>query len=175
MNRLVGDLLDLSRIEAGQPLSIEPSVHDGKKLIQEAVELLAPLASARQLQLVADAPDALCQLLCDGDRIQEIFSNLIGNAIKFSREGGTITVRVRSVSHEVVFSVADEGIGIAPAQIPHVFDPYWQVKATRQSGIGLGLSVVQGLVRAHHGHIWVESTVGQGSTFYFALPVGCHG
>src|SRR5260221_9538414 len=103
--------------------------------------------------------------------MEQVFSNLIGNSIKFTREGGSVTVRARKVGREIVFSVTDTGTGIPEDQIPHLFDPYWQPKAERRGlGIGLGLSVAKAIVTAHQGRIWVESALGRGSTFYFALP-----
>ena len=171
MIRLVRDLLDLAKTEAGHLLTIERAQQDGVELVRRAVAALEPLAAARQLTLEQDLPPDPCVLFCDPDRIQQVFSNLIGNAIKFTREGGTVTVRARRVDGEIVFSVTDTGTGIPKDQIPHLFDPYWQPKAERRGlGVGLGLSVAKAIVQAHGGRLWVESAPGAGSTFNFGLP-----
>jgi signal transduction histidine kinase len=106
----------------------------------------------------------------DRDRLLQVFDNLIGNAIKFTRPGGTITVGAVSIDHEVVFWVADTGHGIAPENLPRVFDRFWQATKTGRHGAGLGLPITKGIVEAHGGRIWAESTPGKGSTFSFTIP-----
>jgi signal transduction histidine kinase len=96
-------------------------------------------------------------------------SNLLGNALKFTEAGGAIVVSAREGEGEARFAVTDSGCGVAPEQIPHIFDRYWQAKSARD-GIGLGLSIAKGIVEAHSGRIWVESKIGQGTTFFFTLP-----
>src|SRR6266850_2363255 len=169
MTRLVSDLLDLSRIEAGQLLPLEKARWDGAELARQAVEAFEPLANARHLRLETDFGPDPCELSCDGDRIQQVLSNLIGNALKFTREGGVITAGARSLGQEIVFSVADTGEGIPADQLSQIFEPYWQAKAARK-GLGLGLSVAKAIVEAHRGRIRVTSALGQGSTFMFTLP-----
>jgi signal transduction histidine kinase len=169
MSRLVGDLLDLAQLEAGKPLPLESETYDVTELAQQAAELLEPLASARRLRLITDVLGPM-YALCDADRIQQVLANLIVNAIKFTREGGEICVRVRSMPGTVVVSVSDTGVGIPAAQIPHLFDAYWQVDSQRKRGAGLGLSIAKAIVVAHGGRIWVESTEGRGSTFFVTLP-----
>ena len=100
----------------------------------------------------------------------QVFSNLIGNAIKFSPEGATITVRAEPLGDELKYSVADTGHGIPAEQLPHLFERFWQATKTAQLGTGLGLSIAKGIVEAHGGRIWAESQVGVGSTFCFTLP-----
>ncbi len=169
MARLVDDLDDLSKIEAGKLLFVAKEPRDGRELVRQSVDTFGPLARARKLSLKMDLGRDPCRLWCDGDRIQQILSNLIGNAVKFTREGGKITARTRRVGDQIVFSVQDTGTGIPADQLAHVFKPYWQAEPTRK-GLGLGLSVAKAIVDAHGGRIWVESAVGQGSTFSFALP-----
>jgi signal transduction histidine kinase len=169
MSRLVSDLLDLSKIEMGKVLPIEKRRWDGSDLARQALETLEPLANSLRLTLELDLPSGACALYCDGDRVSQVLSNLIGNAMKFTREGGSIVVQTRKSGREIIFSVRDTGTGIPADQLPHLFEPYWQARATRK-GIGLGLSVSKAIVQAHGGRIWVESTVGRGSAFYFALP-----
>jgi PAS domain S-box-containing protein len=169
MDRMVRDLLDLAKVESGHLFNLEPRETDATGLALQAVQLLEPLATARRLALETDLALEHASLLCDSDRILQVFSNLVGNAIKFTREGGTITISGRRFAQEVVFSVIDTGEGIPEDQLPNIFDPYWQAKADRK-GIGLGLSVAKIIVEAHGGRIWASSRVGQGSTFSFALP-----
>ena len=169
MNRLVTDLLDMSKIEAGRSLHVDLSRHDGAELLKQSVERLEPLARARGLTLAVDAPPGVYDLDCDAERLHQVFSNLIGNAMKFVPEGGSIAARIARSKGDIVFSVSDTGPGIPQAQVPHLFDPYWQASASR-SGAGLGLSIVKAIVDAHRGRVWVETEEGTGSSFYCALP-----
>jgi signal transduction histidine kinase len=100
-----------------------------------------------------------------------VLSNLMGNAIKFTREGGTVTLRALPQQNEVRVVVTDTGPGIEPGQLSHVFDPYWQAAHTGKLGTGLGLFIAKAFVEAHGGKLWVESTLGQGSSFSFTLPI----
>jgi PAS domain S-box-containing protein len=168
MDRLIVDLLDLAKIESGR-LVIEPQSHDVASIVKDSIDILAPVASGRGLALTAEAPSNDVRIFCDRERVLQVLSNLIGNALKFTSEGGTIAVTATDREGETTFSVADTGCGIAPDQIPHIFDRYWQAKSARD-GIGLGLSIAKGLVEAHGGRIWVESNIGQGTTFFFTLP-----
>jgi signal transduction histidine kinase len=99
-----------------------------------------------------------------------VFENLIGNAIKFTEAGGCITVGATSIGHEVVVSVADTGGGIPPENLPRVFDRFWQATKAERQGAGLGLPITKGIVEVHGGRIWVESTLGRGTTFSFTIP-----
>jgi signal transduction histidine kinase len=170
MSRLVGNLLDLAKLEVGRALPIEAEPVDVADLIRQALLLLEPLVTARRLTLHAEGLTAPLLALCDGDRIQQVLSNLVGNAIKFTREGGDIRVALGRMAHEVVVSVNDTGTGIADDQLPHIFTPYWQADALTKRGAGLGLSIAKAIVDAHGGRIWVESAAGEGSTFSFTLP-----
>jgi signal transduction histidine kinase len=171
MNRLIQDLLDVKRIEGGH-LAVEPQPTPPVDLLADAAEMQRPIAAAAGLALEMDAPDDLPAVLADGARIQQVLANLVGNATKFTPRGGRITLRAAPAEREVLFGVVDTGPGIAPEQLPHVFGQYWQASRTDRRGIGLGLTIARGLVEAHHGRIWVESVLGEGSTFYFTLPVG---
>ena len=93
-----------------------------------------------------------------------------GNAIKFTKSGGHITLAARGGANEVLFSVADTGSGIESKHLPHVFDRFWQGPGAKRGSLGLGLSIVKGVVEAHGGHVWVQSSTGQGSTFFFTIP-----
>ena len=168
MDRLIVDLLDLAKIESGR-LVIEPQMHDVASIVKDSVDILAPVATGRGLALTADVPSSDVRIFCDRERVLQVLSNFIGNALKFTSEGGAITVTAAEREGETTFSVADTGCGIAGDELPHIFDRYWQAKSARD-GIGLGLSIAKGLVEAHGGRIWVESKIGQGTTFFFTLP-----
>jgi signal transduction histidine kinase len=107
----------------------------------------------------------------DAERVRQVLANLVGNAMKFTEPGGTITVRAKLWEHTVLFSVADTGSGIPPEHLPHLFELYWHARRNaRSSGSGYGLAIARGLVEAHGGRIWVESVLGEGSTFFFTIP-----
>src|SRR5688572_11526896 len=168
-NRLISDLLDVARIQAGG-LAVEPVAVDAGSLVQEAMEAATPLATGKKLTIEREVPDNLPAVCSDRDRVLQVFGNLIGNAIKFTPEGGRITIRAESETLAVRFSVRDTGPGIPPEHLAHVFDRYWQAKSTAKLGTGLGLSIAKGIVEAHSGRIWVESEPGQGASFFFTLP-----
>jgi PAS domain S-box-containing protein len=169
MNRLIQDLLDVKRIESGR-LAVEPRPVPAIALLVEALEMLRSLASARSLELSLDTPHELPGVVADPQRIQQVLGNLVGNAIKFTPQGGRITVRGSPLTGEVRVAVEDTGPGIPAEQLPHVFGQFWQGTRTDKRGIGLGLAIAKAIVEAHNGRIWVESTVGAGSSFYFTLP-----
>jgi signal transduction histidine kinase len=121
-----------------------------------------------QLQVEPVAEET--RVRCDRDRLLQVFSNLVGNAIKFTPEGGQIVLAVSSHPEGVVFSVRDTGRGISSEHLPHLFHRFFQVDPAHRSGVGLGLSIVKAIVEAHGGTLSVESTPGQGSVFRFALP-----
>lgn len=169
MMRLVTDLLDASAIDRGR-LTIDPRAEDSRALVHEAVELMRPLALARKLRLQAERVDPL-EVVCDRGRMLQVLSNLLGNAIKFCPEAAEITVRVERAQEGACFSVRDTGPGISGDDLPLVFQHYWQAKPSQGGGSGLGLFIARGIVEAHGGRIWAESTLGKGSTFRFVLPV----
>jgi PAS domain S-box-containing protein len=171
MNSLIRDILDVARIEAGHFL-VEPAPHSPLALMDEAIELLQPLAVQKGLRLERQARgESLGPVRCDRERVLQVFSNLLGNAIKFTPAGGLVCVRAEPGEGATVrFSVKDTGPGIPAEQVPHLFDRYWQARDKARMGTGLGLFIARGIVTAHGGHIWVDSTVGVGSTFSFTLP-----
>src|SRR5262249_52829772 len=122
------------------------------------------------LTLSPQRPDEPLMVLCDRERILEVLSNLIGNAIKFVSEGSTVSIMARASGSEAWFSVTDSGPGIPPEQVSRIFDRFWQAKPSAWGGIGLGLAITKKLVEAHGKRIWVESRAGAGSTFFFSLP-----
>jgi PAS domain S-box-containing protein len=170
MNRLIHDLLDVKRIEQGR-LAVNPRPETMSAIIRDAIDMLRPLADAQALALESEIPDELPQVLADPPRIQQVLSNLVGNAIKFTPRGGRITLRANPDTAEVRLAVVDTGPGIPPDQLPHVFGRFWQARSSDERGIGLGLAIAKGIVEAHQGRIWVESRLGEGSAFYFTVPV----
>ena len=170
MNRLIRDLLDFASIQGGR-LSVTLRPRDAAAIVSEVLEALEPLAASKTLRLANETAGDLC-VSCDHDRVVQLLSNVIGNAIKFTPDGGTITVRATRDGTEVRFAVVDNGPGIPAEELPHVFDRYYQARRKNREGIGLGLSIARGIVEAHGGRIWVESEEGRGSTFFFTLPGG---
>ncbi len=169
MRSLVRDLLDLARLEAGR-FTLDRQSHAVGPLAAEALALLQPLAQQKGLNLEADtAPAAAARALCDRERVLQVFSNLLGNAISFTPQGGRVAVKARVIGSEVVFSVADTGPGIPPEEQRLVFERFWKSRSSWQS-TGLGLSIAKGVVEAHGGRIWVESRPGEGAVFRFTLP-----
>jgi PAS domain S-box-containing protein len=169
MNRLIQDLLDIAVIEAGQ-LTIKRARLSARDLIVEATDMQRPLASSSSLALRVDVDSDVPEVWGDRDRLVQVFQNLIGNAIKFTKPGGDVTVGAAAGNREVVFRVADTGCGIAPESVPHVFDRFWQANSAGRQGAGLGLPIAKGIVEAHGGRIWVETTEGRGATFSFTIP-----
>jgi signal transduction histidine kinase len=168
MSRLVDDLLDLTALDAGKPLSVKLERRDLAELAREILRELEALAQARSLTLHVELPEHMI-VSCDPERVQQVLANLVGNAIKFSHEGAAIDVVATQTGDEVVVSVRDEGAGIPSEQMARIFDRYWRGDAARKDGVGLGLSIAREIVQAHGGRIWVDSVEGRGSTFSFAL------
>jgi PAS domain S-box-containing protein len=169
MNRLIQDLLDVARMEAGR-LSVEQAAVSGRQAVLDSVAAQGPLAASGSLELRLALAENLPDVWADRDRLVQIFENLIGNAIKFTRAGGHITVGAAPKDGQVLFWVSDTGTGIATEDLPQVFGRFWQARRSGRQGAGLGLPIVKGIVDAHGGRIWVESAVGQGSTFFFTIP-----
>jgi signal transduction histidine kinase len=170
MNRLIRDLLDVTRMEGGR-LVIEPDRVSSRQMVLDCIDAHKLLAKSAALHLYAETAPLLDDVWGDRDRLFQVFENLIGNAIKFTRPGGSITVGAKSKNGFVLFWVADTGTGIHQDDLSHVFERFWQMRKSERRGAGLGLPIVKGIVEAHGGRIWVESTLGKGSTFYFTIPM----
>ena len=168
MQTLIDGLVDFASIEDGS-LSVNPRSISILRLLDDALELTAPIAVAKKISLeLAEIVDG--RVSCDSDRIKQVFSNLIGNAIKFSQPGAVISVDVKSVEGHCQISISDHGCGIRPEHLEHVFERYWHLPGEGRRGSGLGLAIAKGIVEAHGGTLSVESELGQGSCFRFTLP-----
>ncbi|MFP2930119.1 ATP-binding protein [Pyxidicoccus sp. 3LG] len=170
MNTLIRDLLDLSKIEAGR-FSVDPRPEDAAELIGESLEALRPLAEQKGLTLTWQPPEPPVRVSADRERVFQVLSNLLGNAIKFTPAPGAVHLRAAREGTQVRISVQDTGPGIPVELRPYLFNRYWQAQRGSQSGSGLGLYIAKGIVEAHKGRIWAESQSGAGSTFHFTLPV----
>lgn len=168
MNRLIHDLLNVAQMDTGQ-LTVERREVEPGQLLANAIELMQPLASEASISLVAQSGDGLPVVSADAERIGQVFSNLIGNAIKFTPAGGRIMLGAELADGRVWFSVTDTGAGIPPEQLEKVFGQFWQGQRTDRRGIGLGLTIARGIVEAHGGTIGVDSEVGLGTRFWFGL------
>lgn len=169
MNRLIQDLLDVVGLDAGQ-LDVRLAPTAPRALVVDAVEAQRELLASASLRFELDLEPDLPDLPLDRDRLLQVFENLLGNAAKFTGPGGRVVVGAARAPGEVVFRVSDTGIGLSAEELPHAFDRFWQARKAERRGTGLGLAIVKGVVEAHGGRVWVESTAGAGSTFYFSLP-----
>ncbi|MCY7379969.1 MAG: PAS domain-containing sensor histidine kinase [Gemmatimonadaceae bacterium] len=173
IDALIQDLLDMTRMEAGR-LVVSPKEVDIVPLIQRSIEALRPLADAGGVTLDATLLPSPPRMLVDPDRVRQLFSNVIGNAIKFTPAGGAVSLTARMGAGMLELAVSDTGEGISVAQLPYVFDRFFQAtRGTRAArhGAGLGLPIASGIVEAHGGRIWIESSVGVGTTVRFTLPL----
>jgi signal transduction histidine kinase len=170
MLRLIDDLLDVASIEAGR-LAIDCGAHDPGAILQESLASFESIAKEKRLRMTAEVQPNLPKAICDRDRILQVVSNLVGNATKVTTEGGQVTLRVEAREHELLFSVADDGPGIGEEDLKHLFESYWRSRDAGYKGTGLGLAIARGIVDAHGGRIWPESTLGGGATFRFTIPI----
>jgi len=171
MFRLIDSLLDLGRMEAGE-MDLKRTMVSPAALAQDAIEQVHPTVLSRDQTLTAEIASDLPEVLADADLMLRVVANLIDNAVKFSPVGGQITVRVERVGEEVRFAVTDSGPGIPPESRQRIFDRFVRLEGIEDvKGTGIGLAFCKLAVEAHEGRIWVESEVGRGATFYFALPL----
>lgn len=169
MTRLVADLLDVTRSGAGR-LKVSPRAENAEVLVREAEELARPLAAAKGCGLVLDLADDLPAVRADRERVLQVFSNMIGNAIDFTPCDGRITLGAAREEGAVRFFVADTGAGIPPADLPNIFDQFWQGRAPGRQGTGLGLAIAKAIVEAHGGRIRADTAPGSGAILSFTIP-----
>lgn len=170
MNRLIGDLVDVASIDAGV-LAVAREVGDPTQVVTEAVDTFQAEASARGVSLVAEIVPPPSLAAHDPARILQVLTNLVSNAIKFTPAGGKVIVHAEAIRDEIQISVTDTGPGIPADQLEEVFVRFRQVSTNDRRGVGLGLYISKSIVQGHGGRIWVESRLGEGSTFIFTLPV----
>jgi signal transduction histidine kinase len=172
IDALIQDLLDMTRLEAGR-LTVLPRDVDPVPLVEDALQAMHALAESGRVALDATYAEALPMVHADPDRVTQLLSNLVGNALKFTPAGGRVEVHVQPYDESVLVSVIDDGEGIPADHLPHVFDRFFQVTSAHlgiRHGAGLGLPIARGIVEAHGGTIWIESAPGQGTTVRFTLP-----
>ncbi|WP_437965644.1 ATP-binding protein [Sorangium sp. So ce260] len=167
---MLHELLDAATIEA-KSLKLDMRPCEVGSLVNEVIEMLSPIAEQKQIRLRALLPGSALRLTCDRGRMLQVLSNLAGNALRFTPEGCEITISAELRGAHVRLSVSDTGTGIEPEDLPRLFDRYWQARATRSAGAGLGLYIVKGIIEAHGGQISVDSALGVGTTFSCTIPV----
>lgn len=167
--RLISDILDMERIAEGK-LALKLDRQNVDKLLHESVESFTLAASGKNVLLRMDPSNISEEILCDRDRINQVLSNLIGNALKFTPERGSIILSATLTENEMHIHVRDSGPGIPEEKMNFIFDRFAQLGSKDRTGLGLGLYISKMLVEAHKGRLWVESTFGEGSKFSFALP-----
>jgi signal transduction histidine kinase len=174
MHRMALNLLDLARLEAGTA-DLKMSAVDVKALLQNIVDKFTPQAQSSNISLQLNLPVNVPTLIGDGDRLAQVFTNLVDNALKFTPSGGKITLSAASAGNEMEISIMDTGAGAPKEALPHLFDRFYQVDASRAGGeghgAGLGLAIVKEIVEAHSGRISVRSELGRGTTFVIHLPL----
>ena len=170
MEAMIRDLLTATKLREGK-LAVEPKLAKVSDLLTEAFDAFELVARDHGITLAIERDPALPHVSCDAPRIAQVLSNLIGNALKFTPRGGSITIGAVASGGEVVVSVRDTGVGIEPSAAAHVFDRFWQKSDDAVRGTGLGLFIVKGIVESHGGRVWLVSKPGRGSDFRFTLPI----
>jgi K+-sensing histidine kinase KdpD len=170
MNRMIADLLDTVRLQSGR-LSLLLEDVPAEAILQQLEETFGPVARSQHRQFRIARPAQQFAMRADPLRVSQILGNLVGNALKFTPEEGLVTLRLSRDDSSAQFDVIDTGPGISASDLPHLFDDFWQAGRGDHRGVGLGLAIAKALVEAHGGTIGVTSTVGHGSTFWFAIPL----
>jgi signal transduction histidine kinase len=170
MNRLIGDLVDVASIEAGK-LALARQIGDPTHVVAEAVDAFQAAASANGVSLVAEIAPPSSLAAFDPARILQVLTNLLSNALKFVPANGEVSVRVERLDDDIRFAVSDTGVGIPTDMLEVIFERFRQVTSGDRRGVGLGLYIAKCIVQRHGGQIWAESRIGEGSTFFFTLPV----
>ena len=170
MNRLIGDLMDVASIEAGK-LSLVRVRRRATLLLRDALEAFAPVAAAQDITLRCECGMDPGVVELDHERLLQVLTNLVGNALKFTPKGGAIVIRLERRQGDVCFSVTDSGEGVSLELRDRIFERYYQSRAADRRGLGLGLFISRSIIEAHGGRIWIEGEPGQGASFLFAVPM----
>lgn len=167
---MIGDLLDATRIEVG-PLELQLEQVDIREVVNDVVELYRNQGTAHEIEVTLPAHPLF--IVGDRLRLEEVLTNLVSNAIKYSPNGAPVDIEARQAGAEIIIGVVDRGIGMSDAELPHIFEPFRRVGLSRSTvpGVGLGLSVARRVVEEHGGRLHVTSRLGLGSTFIVSLPV----
>ena len=166
--KLINELLDISRIDTGK-LFLHKQDTDIVSLTQESVRRIAALADSYNITITI--PDIPMIIYADPNRIEEVLTNLLTNAIKYSPSQTTIEVNVKQKKNRVLITVTDQGIGIPKNKLSHIFERFYQIRTGKTEGFGLGLYIAKGIITKHHGRLWAISKIGKGSTFVISLPL----
>ncbi|WP_409479887.1 PAS domain S-box protein [Pseudobdellovibrio sp. HCB154] len=169
MQMLISDLLDFAKMQSST-FSVDLAAENPQAIIEQVADSFKDLVNQKQISLSVNLPKNLKLIACDVRRIVQVLSNLVGNAVKFTPEGGRIVIAAKDENSQLLISVSDNGPGIPQEYLLRVFDRFWQAEKTKKLGSGLGLSIAKGIVSAHNGKIWAESEVGKGTTFFFTVP-----
>jgi len=174
LSRFIDDILDIAKIKSGK-MSFNLEVQDLNDLAEKVITLLSSVAQKKNINLVTDIPPEVREVMADEVRVNQVITNLVGNALKFTPENGTITIGAkRKDANFTLVYVRDTGPGIPQEDLGKIFDQFEQAQTARDvqgpKGTGLGLAIAEGIVKAHSGKIWVESELNVGTTFYFTLP-----
>jgi signal transduction histidine kinase len=169
MSRLLADLVDFATIQSGR-LKIEPLSFEPREVVEAVLDMFVALAGERSIHLSSKVESGMKLAHGDKDRLIQALANLMSNAIKVTASEGRVRASVQARNGELVFDIEDTGPGIGPEELPHIFERYWRGQKAGYRGTGLGLTIAKGIVEAHGGRIWAESTVGRGSTFAFSIP-----
>lgn len=169
LSRLVNDLLDISKIESGK-MELKKEPVDMNNIIEENLTIFDKVIKDKKQKLEKDLTKGLSMVRADKDKITQVFVNLLNNAIKYTPESGSITVKTVSLEHEIMVEISDTGEGVAPDNLDKIFDKFTRVTAEKKEGTGLGLPIAKDMVSLHNGRMWVKSELGKGSQFYFTLP-----
>jgi protein-histidine pros-kinase len=174
MAKLVHDLLELTRLQAGR-VRLTPRPVDLRALVERAARTIEPLAAVRRQRVLLDLPSGPLAAVVDAERVERALLNLLANAQKYGREGGAIRIGLERCEGEAHLWVEDDGPGIGEGELPRIFERFYRSEeeaASFNQGSGLGLAIARGMVELHGGRIWAESAPGQGATFHITLPLG---
>jgi len=170
MNRLIGDLVDVASIDAGK-LAVTPAQGDWTVLLAESVEMFQGAALAKNITLTVEGEHSPLPAAFDHERLLQVLANLVTNAMKFTPEGGKISLRADRVGDQIAFAITDDGCGVPAEMLESIFQRFWQVGTNDRRGLGLGLYISRCIIEAHGGKIRAESEPGRGCTVRFTVPV----